>query len=87
MIKIISGPNVIQFHLVKRENVHTKKGTEWDLTANLGGDWWTYKTYEKKPTKQALKEDKELILRTMEVYHSHLFVPNFRMVENEYPES
>lgn len=81
---IVNTPNKIRFVMNERPNIHAKTGREWALDGTMGDDWWTYKTYSKKPTDKVLNRDKELILRSMEIYHHHIHINNFRVKEDEF---
>lgn len=77
--------NNIMFNLHKRKNVHSKNGDEWALNVHFGiaGMGWNITTWNKKPTDDEVSDMKEIFIRSCEIYHKHLFIPNFGLKENK----
>ena len=72
-------PNKIRFTVGDRVS-YSKK--EWYLRVDFLRSYehgWVVKTYPKEPTEETIEEDKELIIRSMEMYHRYIEKPSFKM--------
>ena len=70
---------MVQFYIRKRKNTFVSKGYEWEFNARIGDLMQTLCTFDLKPTKNQLKNTKDIIMRSFEFYHSHLRIPAFNM--------
>lgn len=73
-------PNQLIITVEKRKNTFAPKGVEWALTAQfIEGERWTLRTWTREPTPEQIGKAKDLVLRSMEVYHRHLSIPKFNL--------
>jgi hypothetical protein len=80
--------NTVSFWINKRTNKYAKKGYEWAFNMQIGhGFAHTICTFDLIPTENLINQTKEIILRTMEVYHAHLKIPAFKMKEIQNDEN
>lgn len=74
----------LHFFVRKRKNVHRKKGIEWALDIRfVDGNIWTLKTWADKPSKKMVKEDADLVIRSLEFYRSQIQIPKFDLTIEE----
>jgi len=79
----ISTGNKVTFRLYERANTHRKSGKDWALSIQIyDGESWVMKTWEKKPVQKTIDDTKEIIMRSFEVYHRHIQLPQFDLSES-----
>lgn len=72
----------VRFSVDERQNVHSTTGKEWALNVRFDRhERWTIKAWDKEPSAEAVKDAKETVMRSFEVYHRHLYVPAFNVTE------
>lgn len=70
-------PNEVKFTVEKRIAC---RSPEWCLFIQFKyHDRWVLKTWQKKPTDEAVKEAQSLVLRSFEIYHRHIKIPSFNL--------
>ena len=74
----ISKNTQVIFSLEHRKNVHQPTGEEWAVKVQfVGNQSWTVIAYPTKPTVDKINTVKEIVLRSFEIYHSQLKIPDF----------
>ena len=69
--------NEISFTVEKR---YVGRSAEWALFARFKDcDRWCLYTWDKEPSEKSIKDVKDLVLRSFEVYHRHLEIPPFNL--------
>ena len=73
-------PQYIEFTVEKRRNTFQKKGYEFAVNCRLDdGNWYTLQTYPECPTDNKVKEIRELVIWSMNIYHRHIQFPSFKL--------
>ena len=68
----------IGFTLLERKNRYRESGKEYAFNVSfVGQGWWTFTTWEKKPSDVIVEEMKDVVLRSFEFYHRHLAMPDY----------
>ncbi len=77
-MNVINIPKEIEFDLIERDIVGEK---EWALKVNVDGDIWVICSWGYKPKKIIVDNMKDVVIRSMEIYHKQLTVPPFNLKE------
>jgi len=75
-------PKKICFFNAQRQNKFAEKGQEWAFYCVLdsGSPWCVY-TSNGPLTKKEIQKIKEVVVRSMEIYHIHIQKPSFKLEE------
>jgi hypothetical protein len=70
----------VVFRVESRRNRFAKMGEEWALNAQfVGYPHWTITTWERKPATADVDAIVSVIMRSFEVYHKHIVIPQFEL--------
>ena len=72
--------NQVHFRLYERPNSFRESGKDWVLSAQfVGHSSWVIRSWENKPSDEAIEDVKTIAMRCFEFYHRHLHIPSFDM--------
>lgn len=74
----------VQFRIEERVNVHTKQKNEYAFDVRIDEKtWWTVMTFNEKPSIEQEDDLKNIVMRSFEIYHRNLTIPQFDAYRDE----
>ena len=77
-------PKNVQFFLRERPNSFLKSRKDWALSVKIDDkDPWVVEAWAKKPNEHVIENVINLVVRSFEIYHKHIQIPQFKIDVSE----